>query len=164
LCALRLEKFAARNFNLDDRNNWLVVSEPSRSHCDLVSPVRSGLDSARGTDSCHILTIDQELWFVAGSAVFVFAISRRELRQIELTSRLLSCVADATTDAVYVKSSETILLVEDQLDVRKLARIARESYGYPVIEGSDGQEALDLLLPGTQAIDLMLTDGVMPPS
>jgi PAS domain S-box-containing protein len=58
--------------------------------------------------------------------------------------------------------SETILLVEDEAGVRRIARLALEHRGYRVIEASSGQAAIDLADKHPGAIDLLITDVVMP--
>jgi PAS domain S-box-containing protein len=57
---------------------------------------------------------------------------------------------------------ETILLVEDQLEVRRLASEALRAYGYRVIEAAGGEEAVETLLGGQEQVDLLVTDQVMP--
>ena len=57
--------------------------------------------------------------------------------------------------------SESILLVEDQADVRQFTAHALRSFGYRVVQAASAQEALDLLRGGRPA-DLLLTDVVMP--
>jgi CheY-like chemotaxis protein len=56
---------------------------------------------------------------------------------------------------------ETILLVEDEEELRNVAGRMLESKGYTVLVAADGHEALDVLRerPG---IDLVITDVVMP--
>jgi CheY-like chemotaxis protein len=61
-----------------------------------------------------------------------------------------------------VRGSETILLVEDEGDVRELAREILEMAGYTVLEAGRGDEALRLCLDAAKPIDLLLTDVVMP--
>jgi len=56
----------------------------------------------------------------------------------------------------------TVLLVEDDSQVRLMTRRSLESAGYAVIEASDGQEALQLATAHRSTIDLVLTDVVMP--
>lgn len=60
------------------------------------------------------------------------------------------------------KNRETILLVEDDSAVRKLVRDVLIQHGYVVLEASGGGEALRLWEEEEPAIDLLLTDVVMP--
>ena len=57
---------------------------------------------------------------------------------------------------------ETILLVEDEDSVRKLARRVLESQGYTVLESINGEDALRLAADYGGVIDLLLSDVVMP--
>ena len=61
-----------------------------------------------------------------------------------------------------VASGETILVVEDEPVVRRLARMALEEVGYSVVEASDGGDALALLRRDGSAVQLVLSDVVMP--
>ena len=59
--------------------------------------------------------------------------------------------------------SETVLLVEDEPMLRRVAAIVLSDHGYVVLEASNGEEALTLVKENTGAkIDLLLTDVVMP--
>jgi len=60
------------------------------------------------------------------------------------------------------KGSETILLAEDETEVRELAREALRRGGYAVIEAADGAAALRVAESFTGTIHLLLTDVVMP--
>ncbi len=57
---------------------------------------------------------------------------------------------------------ETVLVVEDQPNVRELAREVLESYGYSVLDAGQGSEALHIAASHKGPIHLMLTDVVMP--
>jgi two-component system cell cycle sensor histidine kinase/response regulator CckA len=58
--------------------------------------------------------------------------------------------------------TETILVVEDESEVRVLTQMVLESHGYHVLEASDGPAALRLWEQNEGRIDLLLTDMVMP--
>ena len=60
------------------------------------------------------------------------------------------------------RGGETILLVEDETNVRRLVRHYLETQGYKVLEAEDGAAALQIAEGSKSPIDLMLTDVVMP--
>lgn len=60
------------------------------------------------------------------------------------------------------KGTETVLLAEDEPDVRDIARQFLESGGYKVLEARDGAEALSLAKACGHDIGLLVTDMVMP--
>ena len=59
-------------------------------------------------------------------------------------------------------TGETILLVEDEEHVRRLARRVLESQGYTVLEAINGEDALRIAADYGGVIDLLLSDVVMP--
>jgi two-component system, cell cycle sensor histidine kinase and response regulator CckA len=61
-----------------------------------------------------------------------------------------------------VKGSETILLVEDEQGVRELAKEYLEMSGYRVLVAKDGNAAIKIATEYAGAIDLIMTDVVMP--
>jgi len=66
------------------------------------------------------------------------------------------------TAPAAARGHETILLVEDEAGVRRVARMALERQGYVVYAAASGREALDLAKQHGDQIDLLLTDLVMP--
>ena len=57
---------------------------------------------------------------------------------------------------------ETILLVEDETHLRRLARQYLETQGYKILEAEDGAAALQIVVGYQGTIDLLLTDVIMP--
>jgi CheY-like chemotaxis protein len=59
-------------------------------------------------------------------------------------------------------AAETVLLVEDEDQVRHLTRMLLARQGYRVLEASSGSAALALAREYRERVDLLLTDVVMP--
>jgi len=72
---------------------------------------------------------------------------------------LQSIIAKLTSRA---DGQETILVVEDQPATAQITRILLESWGYRVIETHGPREALEVFEHQGDAIQLMLTDVIMP--
>jgi len=60
------------------------------------------------------------------------------------------------------RGSETILVLEDQDQVREFTTNMLKHLGYKVLSASNGNDALALCLTTAKSIDLLLTDVVMP--
>jgi PAS domain S-box-containing protein len=58
--------------------------------------------------------------------------------------------------------SETILLIEDDRNVRQITRVVLEEFGYTVLEAVDGVEALAVYSGKGDSIHLVLSDVIMP--
>jgi PAS domain S-box-containing protein len=68
----------------------------------------------------------------------------------------------ATPAPAPLRGAETVLLVEDDPAVRRIARLALESQGYTVLEAGGGPAALALPDGELAGVHLLLTDVVMP--
>jgi two-component system cell cycle sensor histidine kinase/response regulator CckA len=66
------------------------------------------------------------------------------------------------SEADSLRGSETILLVEDEREVRRLVGYALRRYGYKVLEAANAGEALLICEESPEVIPLMITDVVMP--
>jgi DNA-binding NtrC family response regulator len=61
-----------------------------------------------------------------------------------------------------LRGDETILLVEDEADIRTLVADSLRAHGYRVLESEHGEDALEVAGVHAQPIDLVLTDVIMP--
>jgi len=68
----------------------------------------------------------------------------------------------ASPTATVPRGDETVLLVEDEPEVRDLAREILEGSGYTVLQACDAQDAVFMAERHTGPIDLLLTDVIMP--
>jgi CheY-like chemotaxis protein len=69
--------------------------------------------------------------------------------------------AEQTTEPLR-GGHETILVVEDEAPLRRLTVRVLEQYGYRVLEAPDGVAAAEVWCQHGGAVDLLLTDIVMP--
>jgi len=112
-----------------------------------------GLASVFGIVRQHKGWIEVDSELGKGSTFSVF---------LPVSSRTLAKVTEARPVSVGGNLRGTILLVEDEAEVRQLARGLLTRQGYSVLEAADGPSALDLSRQHSGQIDVMLTDVVMP--
>lgn len=75
----------------------------------------------------------------------------------------ISSEIDITASEVRsLRGTETVLLVEDDNEVRELIYRALCSFGYQVLSAPDGMQAIELARDCGCNIDLLLTDVIMP--
>ncbi|MCX8031376.1 MAG: response regulator, partial [Thermodesulfovibrionales bacterium] len=63
---------------------------------------------------------------------------------------------------IKMTGTETILIAEDEPEIRNLYKSTLESFGYTVIEAGDGEEAVKLFTENKDKIQLLIFDVVMP--
>jgi two-component system, cell cycle sensor histidine kinase and response regulator CckA len=73
-----------------------------------------------------------------------------------------AAVGTTETSVEDLQGTETVLLVEDNQQVRDLGYQALTVFGYRVLVAQDGEEALDKLSSYRETIHLLLTDVIMP--
>ena len=70
--------------------------------------------------------------------------------------------AGQAPNEVLKGGSETILVTEDDMAVRRLAKTMLEEVGYTVLTAADGAEAVEIFRKNAARIDLLLLDVIMP--
>jgi len=60
------------------------------------------------------------------------------------------------------KGVETILVVDDEVSIRKLIYDTLTPLGYKILEAANGKEALEIFRQNDLTVDLLLTDVIMP--
>jgi CheY-like chemotaxis protein len=60
------------------------------------------------------------------------------------------------------RGEETLLVVEDQADVRRMALAILKAHGYRLLEAGNAEQALALSAAHSGKIDLLITDVIMP--
>lgn len=76
--------------------------------------------------------------------------------------RLSDMLVDVVRSVGLAQPQHVLLLADDEPQMRALLRTILVQAGYAVISAVDGQEALDLSRAYTDAIDLVVSDIVMP--
>src|SRR5438552_10770819 len=71
-------------------------------------------------------------------------------------------IATAQPATLALRGTETVLLAEDEQDVPEVATEFLESAGYTVLQAPEGAAALEIAAAHEGAIDLLVTDMVMP--
>jgi len=84
------------------------------------------------------------------------------LPRVAATGEAMAVVAAAVEIKKVEPGTETILLVEDEANLRYLARQYLEKQGYKVIEAADGAVAMQIAVAHESVIHLLLTDVIMP--
>ena len=74
----------------------------------------------------------------------------------------ISMISKVQTISIERRGTETVLVVEDEVTIRKLVRNILEANGYSVLEATSGVEALLICSAHEGPIHLVLTDVVMP--
>jgi two-component system cell cycle sensor histidine kinase/response regulator CckA len=83
-------------------------------------------------------------------------------RYLPAAGEVAAIHAEAGAEIADLTGTATILLVEDEEAVRAFAARALASRGYKVYEAASGIEALDVMREAGGAVDLIVSDVVMP--
>lgn len=110
-----------------------------------------GLAMVYGILESHHGYIDISSELNVGTSIHLF---------LPLTEQSNCCLPP--TETFFRGNGETILLVDDQQEVRETCREVLETLGYTVLEAVDGVEALDAYASHATCISAVLSDVVMP--
>ncbi|MEW6367283.1 MAG: ATP-binding protein [Acidobacteriota bacterium] len=118
---------------------------------------------ARGEGTGLGLTIARQLVECRGGAVDISSrVGLGTTVHVYLPLMKPEALDQTAAESEVAWGNETILVAEDNQDVRKMTRLALETLGYRVLEASNGLDALDLYREYTSEISLVLADMVMP--
>jgi PAS domain S-box-containing protein len=119
----------------------------------------SGKGTGLGLATVYGIVRQSEGHVAAYSEVGVGTTMKVYLPEVEGAAESL---APHVTETPAPSGAETVLLVEDEEGVAKLARKVLERQGYTVLRARDGAEAVALGQAHPGLIDLLVTDVVMP--
>jgi len=131
------------------------IFEPFFTTKDVGKGTGLGLATVYGIVKQHSGWIDVESQAGAGTTFRIF---------LPATSRTVSEFTEETIITVKpVRGGhETILVVEDEPVLRDLAQLILQDCGYRVLDASSGVDALTVWQRHRGAVDLLLTDMIMP--
>ena len=137
------------------------MSEEVQSH--LFEPFFTTKERGKGTGlglaTCHGIVRQMGGHIRVFSEPNVGTTFRIFLPRVEGPATAPSAVAPISPTPV---GTETLLVVEDEPVVRRLAVLGLRAYGYKVIEASDGLEALGIAGRIAPTLDLVISDVIMP--
>lgn len=81
---------------------------------------------------------------------------------LPLNEEVVPPLQPVAKDDPVIGGHETILIAEDDPDLRTMIRITLEAFGYQVISAQDGEEAITQFRENRERISLVLLDLVMP--
>ncbi len=111
-----------------------------------------GLSAVLGIVRAHGGTIDVRSTLGEGTSI-TFLLPLAELQKIDDAPGQFSSPAD---------HRGIVLFVDDEVDIRQLAKIVLEGDGYQIIEAEDGQQAIELFEKHHEELQLVILDLMMP--
>jgi PAS domain S-box-containing protein len=129
------------------------IFEPFFSTKEVGKGTGLGLAMAYGAIQSHGGIIDVKSTLGQGTAIHIYLPLKEEVEFI---------VKQDDIGETAAGGGETILIVDDNADVRVTTREVLESLGYHVLEAADGLKAVNVFTIHQNDISLVLTDQVMP--
>ena len=154
---------AGRHVSLTVRDNGVGMDEATRRR--IFEPFFTTKGVGKGT-GLGLATV-QGIVTQSGGSVTVESAPNHGTTFVISLPRETTAVAtapEATSAAAVPRGSETVLVVEDDEAVRHLARVTLQRNGYRVLEAGSPREALGIASAYGAAIQLLLSDVIMPDS
>ncbi|MBU1219850.1 PAS domain S-box protein [Myxococcota bacterium] len=130
------------------------IFEPFFTTKELGKGTGLGLSTVYGIVKQHGGDISAQSALPHGTVfIIIIPLANMDVKECEDSGNVIPQVAGGT---------ETILIVEDQAQVRALARTILKRFGYKILEAPDGPTALEKSRLYNDKIHLLLTDVVMP--
>jgi two-component system, cell cycle sensor histidine kinase and response regulator CckA len=128
----------------------------------IFEPFFTTKDPGKGTG----LGLSTSLGIVKSHAGFI-SVSSEQGRGTTFTVFLPAVQADVApcrkeAPPVTKGNGELVLLVDDEMNVRRVAKMTLETHNYCVLEANDGPEALAIFAQHKDSISVVLTDLIMP--
>ncbi|MEK6566795.1 MAG: PAS domain S-box protein [Bacteroidota bacterium] len=129
------------------------IFEPFYTTKDVGKGTGLGLSTALGIVKSHGGFIKVESSPGKGSVFMVFLPAALEAERAEVKENVIE---------VPEGEGETILIVDDEKNVREISKATLEEHGYRVLTAKDGTEALTIFKQNNGTIKVVLTDMMMP--
>ncbi len=135
-----------------DQETLARIFEPFFTTKDVGKGTGMGLSTVYGIVQQHGGHLRIETALGKGTTFFVYLAGSR--RAVTLPER--------EAPSASLSGSETVLLAEDDVGVRSVTALTLREFGYRVLEAADGQQALTVFVEAGGAVDLLITDVIMP--
>ncbi|MFH1136350.1 MAG: PAS domain S-box protein [Pseudomonadota bacterium] len=136
-----------------DRDTMEHIFEPFFTTKDFGQGTGLGLASAYGIIKSHGGVIYCHSEVGQGAAFFI---------QLPALDAETQVDPDGSASSRLSGGSETVLVVDDEVSVRELARLMFRRFGYAVLTASSGEEALEIMDHRSEKPDLIILDLGMP--
>ncbi|NWF39353.1 PAS domain S-box protein [Mariprofundus sp. NF] len=129
------------------------IFEPFYTSKEVGTGTGLGLAMVYGAIESHGGIVEVESTPGEGSSFYIY---------LPLLEEKQSVISPEDCDAIISGQGETILVVDDNADIRMSTKEVLESIGYNVLEASDGLEAVEIFSTSHRVISCVLMDVVMP--